>query len=120
MAATNNAIKAYPETMRSASFGSITSSYTAIGTPFDNPIHLFILQNTTNQALFFSWNGTTDHMMLVANGQLVLDVSSNLIFNAGAFLVAKGVNIYVKYPTDTAPTTGTVYLSAFFGFPGGS
>lgn len=115
-----NAVHVLPEALRVLGFSSIASTYTAIGTALLNPAHIITLQNTTNQLLYFSWDGVTDHQMLPSNAQLVLDVSSNLVFNAGAFLVAKGTTLYVRYPSDTAPTSGGVYFSSFYGYSGGN
>ena len=112
-----NSTRILPETLRTLAFGSIAGTYTAIGTALTNAAHAIILQNTTNQLLTFSWDGVNDHQVLPANGQLILDVSSNRDANAEAFYVSAGTTFYVRY-TGSAPTIGAVYLTSLYGYLG--
>lgn len=106
------AIRIAFEPMRSLAAGSITGSYVAIGTATANPARQFIIQNLTDAALVFSFDGTNDHIPLPANGLFVDDITANKTMDHGFFL-ATGTKIYVK--RIGTPTTGSVYVSISYG-----
>lgn len=108
----NLSVKVLPEAQRSLAFGSISGTYAAIGSAFAHPIRIMFLQNLTDQAMQFSFDGSTNHFPLPANGFLLMDVTSNTTINGGAFNIAKGTTVYVKQIV--APGTGAVYLSVFY------
>lgn len=62
------------------------------------------IKNTTNQAAFFSFDGTNDHLHLEAGDDLTLDMKSNGIH------MARDGYIYVKTDT-TAPTSGNITVA---------
>jgi len=105
-------IRFVPEALRSIAFGSIGAAYMGVGTAFDNPVRILFIQNLTDAGLTFSFDGVNDHFVLPDNGFLLLDVSANKT-NERGFFVAEGQRIYVKELG--TPTTGSVYLSAFYG-----
>jgi len=105
-------IRFVPDTLRSLAFGSIGAAYMGIGTAFDKPMRIIFIQNLTDAELMFSFDGVDDHFALPDNGFLLLDVSANKT-NERGFFVAEGQRIYVK--EIGSPSTGTVYLSAFYG-----
>lgn len=107
----NNAIKIFPEVLRTLAFGSISGTYAAVGTGLLHPARLYYLVNATNALLTFSWDGVNDHFVIPANSYLLLDVTSNRTATGGAFMVSQGLITYVK---GTA-ASGNVYLTAFFG-----
>jgi hypothetical protein len=100
------------EAMRVYAFGSITASYTAIGSATEPSVHQFILTNTTNQGLRFSFDGSTDHIYLASNTSFVSDVNANKSGNH--LFLGAGVTLYVKHE-GSAPTVGNVYFSTMFG-----
>jgi len=112
MANVLQAIRADLEPLRSLAYTSMTSSYVAIGTPFDHPAHIIWVQNTTNVQLIFSNDGINDKFTLPANGYVVLDVTGNQAAYSGFFL-----------PTDTllwvkavgTPTSGSAYVTVIYG-----
>ena len=110
----NNSQQIYPEALRSLAFGSISGSYAGLGTPLDFPGRLYYLVNTTDVLLTFSWDGVTDHFVLAAGSQMVIDVTANRTATGGAFMVSELTRTYVK----GAPTSGSVYLTSFFGVNG--
>ena len=115
----NLAVRVLPEPIRSTAFGSISGAYVGIGSPFENPIHFFILENFTDQGIMISWDGINDHMVLPANGYKVIDVTANKTLTGGTFMVAQGTRFYVKALTGSLPSVGSVYLSVFYGFANG-
>lgn len=114
----NLAIRVMPEPVRSTAFGSISGSYVGIGSAFANPVHWFMVQNLTDQAVMISWDGINDHFPLPANGYVIMDVGSNKTLTGGTFMVAQGTRFYVKALTGVLPGVGSVYLSIFYGFNG--
>ena len=101
-----------PESLRSLAFGSIGASYMGIGTALDHPARILEIQNLTDGALLFSFDGIEDHAILPASGFLLLDLTANKTEERGAF-VSEGTRIYVK--ESGTPTSGAVYVSAFYG-----
>lgn len=106
------AVRLFPEPVRSLAFGSIIAGYTAIGTPFINPSRVFFLQNLTDATLMFSFDGVNDNFPLPASGYILIDVTTNKTVSVGCFF-AQGTVIYVK--RIGIPTSGSVYLSTFYG-----
>lgn len=104
-------IRAYPETLRTLAFGAIGAGYTALGTPFIHPIRLFLIQNTTDVLITVSFDGANDHMVIPSNSFILLDISSNRDSAAEEWYFAQGTQISIK----GAPTSGSVYLSVFYG-----
>lgn len=113
----SHAIKILPEPVRTIAFGAIGPAYMGIGTAFDHPARMMFIQNLTDQTLMFSFNGVDDHFPLPATGFLILDVTANKTFQAGAFF-AEGTRIYVK-DVGVIPTLGSVYLTIFYGSDNG-
>lgn len=105
-------IKLLPEDARSLAFGSIGVSYMGIGTAFENPIRLLLIQNMTDESLMFSFDGINDHVPLPRDGYILLDVTANKSTEAGMYF-AEGTRIYVKQIG--APTTGSAYVTVFYG-----
>lgn len=107
------AIRLYPETLRTLAFGSISGAYAAIGSAFVQPSRILIIQNFTDVVLTYSFDGINDHLELPANGQIVLDVTTNQVQTLGCF-IAQGTKIYVK----GSPGSGSANVSTFYGFSG--
>jgi hypothetical protein len=112
---TNLAVRAYPEPLRTLAFGSISGTYAAIGTPLANPSHILIIQNLTNVTITFSFDGTTNHLILPSGGVILFDVTSDKTNQGGSFTFAEGTTIYAS---GTGATSGAVYVSTIFGING--
>lgn len=108
----SQAIRAYFEPLRSIAFGSIGASYTAIGNPFANPIRILFIDNTTNATLTFSFDGVSDHLVILANTPRSFDFSANKT-NPEGFMIAQGTTVYVKQ--NGTPSSGSVYVAAIYG-----
>ena len=100
------------ETLRSLAFGSIGAAYAAVGTSFDHPIRFTAITNLTDAAMYFSFDGVNDHLVLPANGFIVLDVTTNKSQSQGLY-IAENDRLYVKQVG--APSSGSVYCSAMYG-----
>ena len=109
------AIRLKPETVRSLAAASVVAGYTAVGTAFTEPSRILILQNLTDEDVMFSFDGINDNLAVAGPGSFVLDVCSNKGV-AGSLFIAQGTIIYVK--RIGTPTTGSVYISTFYGDSG--
>ena len=102
------------ETLRTAAFGTIMANYTIIGSVFEHPIRILIIQNLTDKRLLFSLDGVNDTFVLQANSERQLEISTNKI-TADGFFASLGSGVYVK--RDEVPGAGAVYVSALYGAP---
>lgn len=100
------------EPIRSLAAGSVVAGYAAIGTAFANPVRILIINNLTDEDVMISFDGTNDHLAISGPGSFVLDITSNKAV-ANALYVAKGTIVYAK--RIGTPTSGSVYVSAFYG-----
>jgi hypothetical protein len=108
----SNSVRMRPETLRSLGFGSMGASYVAIGTPFAHPIRLLQIQNLTDATLLFSFDGVNDHVIIPASVGLVYDITTNKSRDQGWY-ISQGTTLYVK--NSGTPTSGSVYVTAFYG-----
>jgi hypothetical protein len=107
------AIRLYPEPLRSLASGSISGSFSRIGTPFTAPSRILWVQNLTDVTLSFSLDGIVTHFQLPTNGFVLLDVTTNQVQTSGCF-ISQGTQIYVS----GSPTMGQANVSTWFGFEG--
>jgi len=105
-------VKFKAETCRELAHGSIVAGYTAIGTALTHAARLLIVQNLTDAALYFSFDGINNHFPLGSTSHLVVDISANKTIESG-FFMAEGDKLYVKQIG--APTAGSVYFTVFYG-----
>lgn len=106
------AVRLRVEPVRDIAFGAIAVGYMGVGTAIDNPARMIFIQNLTDAALMFSFNGVDDHFPLPANGYVILDIASNQSNVQGLFL-SEGDRLYVKQLA--VPTAGSVYFTSFYG-----
>lgn len=112
----NLAIRLFPETLRSLGFASISAAYAAVGSAFANPSRILLIQNFTDQRMIFSFDGTNDHVTLPSNGFVLLDATANKTVSGGAAFFGENTIIFVKQAS--APASGSVFVSTFFGING--
>ena len=79
---------------------------------FLNPVRILMVQNLTDVTLQFSFEGVNDHFVLPANGFQLLDLMTNQQDTASGFFVATNTTIFVQ--EIGSPTTGNVYVSAYY------
>lgn len=99
------------EPQRSLAFGGISAVYAKVGTPFANPIKILVLQNQTNVAVTFSLDGINDTITLASNSSIILEVAANRT-TKNSFFIGQGTQVWVN---GTAATSGSVFISAFYG-----
>lgn len=93
--------------LTAVAFGSITASYAAFGAELPKPAHLIRLNNSTNQDVVISADGTTDHLRIASNSFVLLDFASNRVSD-NAYFVAQGTQFYIKYVA--APSSGSAWI----------
>jgi len=109
---------AYPkkmgfEELREIDFAAITANYTAIGPSLTKPVRIVCFSNDTDQSLYISLDGVTDHIKLSAGSFFLLDISANKIRDEGWF-ISEGVVFYVKH-AGVAPTLGDCNITVAIG-----
>ena len=102
-----------PETMRTRSGASLTASYKTIGTAITHPSRQLIIVNNTGILVYISWDGTNDHLPLLAGASLVLDESSNSVSQSVLVTKAK-TQFYARDPSNLGTGTDNVYLATFY------
>jgi hypothetical protein len=100
------------EALRSLAFGSIGITYLPIGTPFEHPIRIVKIINTTNSDMIVSFDGINDHDYVPAGGFTLYDLTTNQNESAGWFFKI-GTQVYIKYAT--APASGSVFVVTLYG-----
>ena len=107
MITSNSFVRGKFDTARETAFGSITSSFTKVGTSFESPFSIFYVQNFTNQLMDFSisFEGLTTTFTLAANGIICGDMISNQV------QISVGESIWVK-ARGSLPASGFVQFSA--------
>ena len=112
MAISTLSVRMLAEPIRTLAQASIGAAYMGIGTPLEFPSRLLLIQNLTDALLSFSLDGIEDHFVLPANSNFVFDVTTNTPQTLGIYF-SVGTRIYVK--EIGLPSTGSVYLSTFYG-----
>jgi hypothetical protein len=111
------ALRIFPEVLRSVAAATIPATFPslvgAIGGPFLHPIRILQIVNQTNGNVLISWDGIDAHIFLGTQDFILLDICTNKSTPNGAF-IAQGTTIYAAQ-SGAAPTTGSVYVSAFYG-----
>ena len=102
------------DTIRSKASGSITNSYTTLGSPLTRNWRIFRLVNTTDGDLMISVDGTNDNLVLPANSFVLYDLATNAanVADSDWFVMQIGTQFYVKY--ESAPTTGSIYAEGIY------
>jgi hypothetical protein len=94
--------------------GSITNSYTSVGSPLANTWRMFKITNNTDGDMMFSANASTDNLFVPAGGFTLYDCATNAanVAVSDTFVVAVGTQFSIKYIS--APTKGTVYIEGIY------
>jgi len=106
-------LNAKPETLRSLAFGSISGSYTAVGTPLLYPSRIVIMTNKCNTDMLFSVDGSNDNFIIPAGTAQLIDLNANRDGNKYSFVFAAGTQFYVKQVS--APASGSVNIASIYG-----
>ena len=109
-----SSMRAKFETLRTLAFGSIANlTYTAVGASFANPIRILKISNTTDIDVFISFDGVTNIDVVVANGFVLYDLSTNKSNQVGVLEIPSGSKIYVIRGA-VAATIGNIYVTTIY------
>jgi len=100
------------EPLREIAFGSLTSSFQAIGAATSHPIRWYRLVNNTDATIELSLTGNQTEEKMSPVSFLLIDLTANEV-KANGFFVPKGVYFYAKY-VGAAPTTGSLWISTMY------
>lgn len=109
---------AYPmrlraEAVREVAFGAITGALAALGAATTNVGRLVRFVNNTDQDLYFSLDGATNHFRLPPTSFLLFDASANQTIKDNFFL-PEGQIFYIAH-AGVAPTVGNAWIELIHG-----
>lgn len=104
------------EAVREVGFGSISGSYSTVGSPLADHARIIRFVNTTDADVYISSDGTTNNIRLAPNSFILLDFSTNKIRDDGLF-VSINTQFWVKQQSG-APTKGAVWLEVIYAIRG--
>lgn len=116
MAISPNGLRINAEELRILDFGDLSEAFAAVGSELAHPAHILTIQNQTDVDIYWSWHEPLIQGFLPANGgHLILDITTNKKWEQGMYL-ARGITVSAAaVPGQAAPTTGSVYVTAFYG-----
>jgi hypothetical protein len=95
------------DTLRELAFGSITGSFVNVGSATTQAASWACIINTTDKDLYFSWNGSTNHMRLAPTSYRIVDLQ------ACGLKGPIGIQFAVKH-TGSAPTQGAAAVEIIY------
>jgi len=103
------------DALRTKAFGSITGSYTTLGSALTVKFRMVRVVNNTDADLLISLDGTTDNLILPAGSFVLYDCSTNSpnVGDTDGFVMQIGSQFYVKY-NGSAPTSGDVWVEGVY------
>jgi hypothetical protein len=102
-------VKAIP--IQSIASTGLLAAFQALGTALPQSCFLIRLINGGTTNVTISYDGVTDHDVIIAGQTLQLPTPINTLPNSRGAQFAKGLIIYVR---GAAGTTGTVTLAAYY------
>lgn len=101
------------DAVRELDAASISGTYAVLGTPFSDHVRLLDINNSMDQEIYISFDGTTDHLRMAQNSFKLFDLSANKIRDDGLFL-AVGTQLYVRF-VSTTTVSGSVWAEVMYG-----
>lgn len=101
------------DTLRSIAFGSVTSSYAAVGSAFTHAVRVLNIDNLTDANILVSFDGTNNHTVIPSGSGKVFDYATNRVGPVDQLEQAVGTQVYVKRESG-APTGGNVYVTVLY------
>jgi hypothetical protein len=103
------------DTLRTKAFGTITNSYTTLGSALDRNWRIFRIINDTDADLLISADGTNDNFFIPAGSFVLYDLATNAlnVQDSDWFVMQIGTQFYAKYAS-SAPTSGSAYIEGTY------
>ena len=105
------------DTLRSVAFGSITSSYVALGPVLPSYAVQLTFKNNTDGIVYLSTDGVNDMIALPAGWGEADDIRTNAP-NVTDYFYSEGTQFYIKY-SGSAPSMGSFYMQVLLAIVGG-
>lgn len=105
----SQAIRLYPDVLRSFNTASLSGTYQTVGAALTVPYRILRFVNNSTTAVTVSWDGINAHDILPASSFLILDISANKEIS-NILDVPMGTQFYV---TGTAGV-GFFYIAGYF------
>jgi hypothetical protein len=109
------AVRVLWDPIRELVFGGIAGNYNPVGTPFEHPARMLIMQNFTDVQIFISFDFITTNLTLPPGGQIVLDYMSDQSSTGGEFLQAIGTQVFIADDGVNPATSGSFFVSVVYG-----
>lgn len=102
------------DVVRTLAFGSISGTYTAVGTPVLRNWREFRISNTTDGAVYISVDQVNDNFYLPAHSFVLWDLATNAIpiGETDSFVLAVNTQFYVK--SSAVLTIGGVFIEGIY------
>lgn len=102
------------DTIFTVAFGSITTSYTSLGTPLANNWRVFKITNNTDGDMLFSFNASTDNIFVPKASFTLYDLSTNAqpVQQSDSFVLALKTQFSIK--SSTTPSMGAVWIEGCY------
>lgn len=97
------------EELRSYDTSTGDSTYKTVGATFSEPIRVIKFKNDSDVDITISYDGTTDHDIILSGDREVEDLSSNKTSSRG-FVRSAGEQIYAK----SSSGTGFLYITTIY------
>lgn len=82
--------------LREVDYSAITGSFTALGDTLEDYTRQISFQNGTDNDVYISFDGSTNHLRIATNSFKLLDITANKVDENG-FFISQGTQIYIKY-----------------------
>lgn len=104
------------DTLREVTSGSITASYTTVGTALTHEARMIQIVNSTDKAVYLSLDGTNNYLRVASGSTQALDFCTNRVRDDGFFLPL-GTQFYVKRTEAGAPGSGSIAIQVIYAVP---
>lgn len=101
------------DVLREVAFGSITGSYTLIGTVFSVNPRILSFHNTTDVDLYISTDSINNMLRIAAGSFKIYDLETNRS-STGDNLFPINTGIWVKETSAGAPSKGNFWVEAIY------
>lgn len=115
--ASPNQVRVQFDAIRSIAHGNIGSGYAAVGSATTAPARIIKIYNATNEDLYISFDGSTNHDIVQTATFQTYEFCTNSSLQGGYFELANNTTIYTK-EVGTGPSSGSLYVTVIYATGG--
>jgi len=105
--------KVQMEAVKTLAFGGISAAYAVVGAATTHEVRIVCITNNTEGDMYFSIDGTTDHLFVAAGSFKLFDLQANYYEKTDPkYVFEVGTQFYVKQIE--APVSGSVYIECLY------